>query len=431
MKEWAQAHPASEYSQRKYIRSVTKNLALFLLPVNPSPIALEALSSIISENVLGELLKYLSQQENLLKLIIRVFSDDYEDLLQSAEIKELECATPTDEPNPSLTDSAAGTESKSVTFSLECSKPDNQNGLSVDESLLVTPKKQDLNVADEDTTSPSDDSPISPGQFYSDDLTKYFKVAPNTPKKASGSADKDDSQSDNEAPKTLSMLMMSPAILTHNPDSETTADTYPGNQTVTNTEIPKIMPMMTTTVAVPSSPTQTFTNPIFGITTSSEQTETEHDDNQHVASADSSTDDVIHTDSDSPLIVPMSAMMPATPRTTTETSSAIRPYLPKSLPLSTMSAAQPFGSGVSGLLKKRLSFQKSASIESRSYDSGVVSDGVPASLAERGALNIQSDRPEEGGELLESHASSSSQISVLSESSMEQRGKGFVYLLLN
>ena len=182
------------------------------------------------------------------------------------------------------------------------------------------------------------------------------------------------------------------------------------------------MPMMTMTVAVPSSPTQTFTNPIFGITTSGEQTETEH-----VASADSSTDRVIHTDSYSPLIVPMSAMMPATPITTTETSSAIKPDPPKSLPLSAMSAAQPVRSGVSGLLKKRLSFQKSASIESRSYDSGVVSDVVPASVAERGALNIQSDRPEEGGELLESHASSSSQISVLSESSMEQRGKSFVY----
>ena len=89
MEEWAQAHPAGEYSQRKYIRSVTENLAILLLTENPSPLALEALSSIISENVLGELLKYHSQQENLLKLIIRVFSDDYVDLLQSAEIKEL------------------------------------------------------------------------------------------------------------------------------------------------------------------------------------------------------------------------------------------------------------------------------------------------------------------------------------------------------
>ena len=425
MKEWAQAHPASEYSQRKYIRSVTENLALLLLPENPSPLALEALPSIISENVLGELLKYLSQQENLLKLIIRVFSDDYEDLLKSAEIKDLECATPIDELNQIITDrGAADTESKSVSFSLECSKPDNQNRLSVDESRLVTAQQLDPKEADEGTTSPSDDSPISPDQFYSDDLTKYFKVAPNTPKKASGSADKDNSQSDNEAPKTVSMLMMSPAILTHNPDSKTTTDTYSGNQTVTDIETPKIMPMMTMAVAVPSSPTQTFTNPIFGITTSSEQADTEHNDNQHLAHVDSSIDDVIHTDS--PPIVPMSAMMPATPITNTDTSSAIKPDPPKSLPLSAMSAAQPVRSGVSGRLKKRLGFQKSASIESRSYDSGVVSDVAPASVAERRALNIQSD-PEEGGELLESHASSSSQISVLSESSMEQRGKGFVY----
>lgn len=371
------------------------------------------------------MLAYLSQQENLLKIIVRVFSDDFEILLKSAEIRELDIVSPskTDEPPPLVVESNEP-KSKNVTFSLHLSSEDTQR---TDEIVSKTiPKTAESEFSEEKhttevTASSSDESPLSPGQFVSEDLMNYFKIAPNTPKKPSVSQETDQSaQSDNESPKTVSMLVMTPAILTK-PTENMLTDCDSGSETADQAKIPpKSLPMTMMSPAIPSSPPQTFSNP------SSKQPEQNlnvQDVNECLPSTSNSQND---NPADSPVrphIVPMTVMMPATTIITSPDSSESKPVPPQSVPLSTMSVAKM--SNVSGRLKKRLSFQKAASIECRSYDSGVVSDVVPASVAVSRVMSIQSGEEEEG-ELLQSQASSSSsQISTLSESSMEQRGKTF------
>lgn len=444
--EWSQSHPAAQYTPRLYLKSIIEKLIITLLDEKPCSLTLEALSNIISENVLGNLLEYLSQQENLLKIIIRVFSDDFEELLQTAELERNEEAKAMITKECDHTGCTGkvlftlGTDDNNLETEKPITEKEKHN------AFLESPTdtNQSLPLVERNVQRTEDDSPLSPDQFISEELMKYFKVAPSTPHKKPDTTKADN----NDKPKTVSMLMMQPAIHQHI-DIESEPTDNGSVKEVTSPGEVKVLPMSVMTAAT--------SIPFHKNTFDSDPSTTSRSDSPSLlpmstltpANVAASGSEVIAADSfkpppifpsmadsssaaptslpsasmasihNPPKVVPMTAM-------TATVSVPATSVPPKEVPMTAMTAAVKVNpssisaaesqrpSHIGANLKRRLTFQKAASIESRSYDSGV---------SDVKALNIQDI---EDGDLDTSLASDWAQSSTVSESSMEKRGRAFI-----
>ena len=165
--EWKDVH---HEHHSDYIKYVTELMICSLLPEEQTAVALEPLSSILAENVVAPLLDYLSEQSNLLKIIILVLADDPESLLVSAESK----------PDASVAPSAAEVSESTQSSSVDVATDDGQ-----EQSVIF-----DLNEKKHDDASDGDqifedvdgsDSPedTNTNEYVSDELSKIFRVAPS------------------------------------------------------------------------------------------------------------------------------------------------------------------------------------------------------------------------------------------------------------
>ncbi|XP_067936794.1 sorting nexin-19-like [Watersipora subatra] len=224
MADWNLAY---DIEQEGYFREVMYQVLWKYLPVEDlSPLALEAIAAIISDNVFLQLVEYLSQQQNLLKLLIRVLSDDFENLLKSAEIKKVEVSS--------------DTERESTSYDSNSSRADTP--ISDDDVDLENNKKVETVNAEN-----------SEGgfEYISEDLMKYFKIAPssaglpNEQRNASVDSDLAKHSRMPERPKTMPALMMMPAVSVQNTD--TIADDPGSVQTFTDVNSSGNAPMSSRT----------------------------------------------------------------------------------------------------------------------------------------------------------------------------------------
>lgn len=182
--EWKTVH---SYKQTDYLREITSQIIWKYLPVNDlSHLALEALTAIISEQVFTQLLLYLRQQTNILKILVIVLSDDYTSLLSKVELPP--------ESNQDSDDEKL--DNGKVVFGLgnevglnlaQIESPDTciENVMPIE----IYPNAEDNNSSqtmtkleevDSDEDLHSSKSPDSGAEFVSEDLMHYFRVAPTS-----------------------------------------------------------------------------------------------------------------------------------------------------------------------------------------------------------------------------------------------------------
>ena len=180
--DWQHVH---NNKQANYLHTVTAQILLKYLPVEDlSPLALESLSSIMSEHVFGELVSYLSDQSNLLMLVIRILSDDYETIIRRAEIESSGKGDvePSGKVEMELSaEKQISAAKEKVVFSLDLTEKsaadddnDIKDAVTIDSDDNVHERMGIKGQSSTDTSDSADEY-----VYVSDDLLKYFNVAPN------------------------------------------------------------------------------------------------------------------------------------------------------------------------------------------------------------------------------------------------------------
>lgn len=180
--QWENSH---DIPQSAYLKSLTITIIQTLLPEDKTHFSVEGLSSILSENVLNSLLSYLIKQENLLKIIIKVFSDNSDQLLSICEVpapnegKQKDCR-----PECEAVLIAGNAEriclntadKDEITAEASQSNLDSTLTPSLHPDAIVSSRHQSQSSVSDDSFEHID---INPDEFVSEELNKFFKVAPS------------------------------------------------------------------------------------------------------------------------------------------------------------------------------------------------------------------------------------------------------------
>lgn len=225
--EWSRVH---ENGEADLLTSITNQIVSKLLPENQNQLNQMFLTSLLSENALTAVVEYLSDQESLMRLVINVLSNDSDRLLKSAQVESADVSTPSTSPAESRILSCEGhpncelassellvcrplqVEPKILSQTLQATKPpenleEYENlspvGTHSDQSHLsaVSPANHEL--------STETDGDGQTDEFVSDDINKFFKLAPPTPVK-------------DMLPTRFAASSLFPATFTADPDCDAT-----------------------------------------------------------------------------------------------------------------------------------------------------------------------------------------------------------------